>query len=336
MNKRWLIILLFFFGIYTTYSFHVKSNDTILKPKQILDSIVFSEKLDWSVRLVGNFKQQQFRLRNDGSKVYYKPNNPFGIGFGFANQKIVIDIIFNIKNEEKDRQTDKFAAEGGLTLKRNFFGFFIENVNGYEVTNNINDFEEFRKDISIASIGVNYLRLFNAEHFSVRMMKSGQTYQEKTSVSFGLGGFFLLNRLTSDSSILPIEVLPYFNEKANMTKLSAYGGGALAGIATYIPLPAHFFTTFSISPGIGLEYKKIRTDSDSYVSSNPILYKLDFFGAIGYKREKYYVNFTFSTNMYSNYLDFGTKSALSVTKSKLIFGYNIGKINLRPKKKKVY
>lgn len=336
MTKSWLIALFFIFGLNSAFSIHLNKKDTILKPRQIIDSLFLSENLDWSVRLVGNFKQQQFRLKNEQGKIYYKPNNPFGIGVGIANQKVVIDILFNIKNEEENRQTKKFAAEGGLTLKKNYFGFFLENVNGYEITNSINNFEEFRKDISIASLGLNYLRLFNSEHFSVRMMKSGQTDQEKITISYGLGGFFLLNRLTADGSIIPIEVQPYINKEATINKLSSYGGGALVGIATYIPLPAHFFTALSVSPGIGLEYKKIRTNDGTYNSSNPMLYKVDFFGAIGYKRKKYYINFTFSTNMHSTDLDFGTKAILSITKSKLIFGYNIGKINFRSKKKKAY
>lgn len=336
MNKYLLIILLLFFGANTAYSFNIQKRDTVSLPVRIIDSLLLSEKLDWSIRLVGNFKQQQFRLRNDNGKIYYKPNNPFGIGFGIANQKILIDILFNIKNEEEDRQTNKFAAEGGLTLKNNYFGFFIENVHGYSITNNINGFEEFRKDLSIASIGINYLRLFNAEHFSVRMMKAGETDQKKTSVSFGVGGFLLFNKLTTDDSIIPIHLQPYFNEQANINRLSAIGAGALAGIATYIVLPANFFIALSASPGIGLEYKEIRTETDNYIPTNPLVYKLDFFGALGYKREKFYINFTFATNMYANNLDFGNKRTLSITKSKLIFGYNVGKINFRPKKKKAY
>ena len=65
---------------------NLKVSDTLITPSQIIDSLLLSENLDWSVRLVSNFKQQQFRLSNEDSRLLYLPNNPFGVGFGIANQ----------------------------------------------------------------------------------------------------------------------------------------------------------------------------------------------------------------------------------------------------------
>lgn len=190
MLHKWLLLFSILIVTCTIYASNFKKNDTLIKPAQIIDSLVFSEKLDWSVRLVGNFKQQRFTLKNHQDKLYYKPNNPYGIGIGIANQKLVIDIVFNIKTQEEALQTDKFAAEGALVFKKNFIGFLLENVHGYHISNNVNNAEIFRKDMSIFSLGLNYLHLFKNEHFSVRMIKSGITSHEKTSVSFGFGGFF--------------------------------------------------------------------------------------------------------------------------------------------------
>ena len=336
MLNKWLLFFSILIVTSATYASNFKKNDTLLKPIQILDSLVFSENLDWSVRLVGNFKQQRFTLKNNQDKLYYKPNNPYGIGIGIANQKLVIDIVFNIKTQEEEFQTNKFAAEGGLVLKKNYIGFILENVHGYNISNNSNDTEIFRKDMSIFSLGLNYLHLFKNEHFSVRMMKSGVTAKEKTSVSLGFGGFFIVNKISSDGTIVPVDSNPYFNDQAEITKFTAIGAGILAGAATYIVLPANFFLALSASTGIGLEYKEISAEMESYVPSNPLVYKLDLFTGLGYKGKKFYVHFNFGTNLYATDLDFNNKALLSVTKSKLIFGYNIGKINFRPKSKKAF
>jgi hypothetical protein len=336
MQNKWL---LFFSTIIITsaiYGSNFKKNDTLLKPDQILDSLIFSEKLDWSIRVLGNFKQQQFTLKNNNDKLYYKPNNPFGFGIGIANQKLVIDIVFNIKTEEEELQTNKLAAEGAVVLKKNFIGFLYENVHGYNISNNVNEAEIFRKDMTIFSLGLNYLHLFKNEHFSVRMMKSGIIPHEKTSVSLGFGGFFIFNKISSDGTIVPIDSNPYFNDQAEITKFNAIGAGILAGVATYIVLPANFFLALSASPGIGLEYKKISAETENYVPTNPMVYKLDLFTGLGYKGKKFYVHFNFGTNLYATDLDFNNKALLSVTKSKLIFGYNIGKINFGSKSYKVF
>lgn len=335
-SKKWLFFFIILLATFTSYSYNFKKNDTLITPAQILDSLILSENLDWSVRIVSNFKQQQFRLRNNNDKLYYKPNNPYGIGVGIANQKLVIDIVFNLKTEEKDFQTDKFAAEGGLILKKNYFGFILENVHGYNISNNLNDIETFRKDISMFSLGVNYLHLFKSDYFSIRMMKSGLTNQKRASVSLGLGGFFIMNKLSSDGNIIPGNSNPYFNDQADITKYTAIGAGVLAGIATYIVLPANLFLAISASPGIGFEYKEISSSTENYTPTKPFVYKLDFFTGLGYNGKNFYVNFNFGTNLYATDLDFGNKAIISVTKSKLIFGYNIGKINFRFKNKKVF
>lgn len=336
MLNKWLLFFSILIVTSATYASNFKKNDTLLKPAQIIDSILLSEKLDWSVRLVGNFKQQQLILSNNDGKLYYKPNNPYGIGFGIANQKIVIDILFNIKSEEEDFLTKKFAAEGGLVLKKNYFGFILENVHGYNITNDFNNDEVFRKDLSIFSLGLDYLHLFKDDHFTVRMMKAGQTNQKKASLSFGLGGFFIMSQLTADGSIIPPQPSTYFINNPGLDGIKTFGLGILGGIATYIVLPANFFLAISATPGIGLEYKEISSKTESYNPSDPFVYKLDAFGALGYKGKNFYIHFNFGTNLYSTDLDFDNNALLSVTKSKLIFGYNIGKINFRPNSKKVF
>ncbi|MFD1293202.1 DUF4421 family protein [Lutibacter holmesii] len=326
MKKTWLFFAVTFIFVNSICATNFKKKDTLIRPAQLLDSLIFSEKLDWSLRLVSNFKQQSFRLRNDDNKLKYIPNNPFGIGIGIANQKLIIDIIFNLKTGNGEH-TKKFAAEGALVIKRNLFNFALQNVNGYKISNNKNDASIFRSDMSISSIALGYLRILSKDEFTVRGMKSGYTTQDKTTITFGAGGFLIVNNMRADGSIIPPEAEPYFNVNAQIHKIYSYGAGVSAGISSYFALPANFFTSFYIAPGIGLEYKEIKLEEDSYVPSKPIIYKTDFFASAGYNRKKFYIHFTFGTNIYGTSFDFNNTGVLSITKSKLVFGYNIGKIN---------
>jgi hypothetical protein len=327
-----LSIFLLVFSI-SCFGNNFKAKDTIPKPSQIIDSLVFSENLDWSVRLVTNFKQQQFRLRNENNKLLYMPNNPFGVGFGIANQKMVIDIIINLKTGEEEEHTTKFAAEGAIILNRNLFGFTLENVNGYEVSSRQNLEENFREDIRMFSLGLEYLRVLSKNTITVRGMKSGLPDQQKSFVSYGLGGFFLMRHLDAGASIIPDSDREYFNEQAEIYDYSGIGAGVLAGFNAYFALPANFFATVLVSPGIGFEYKYVKTETDNYAPSNPLLLKTDLFASLGYNRKKFYVHFTFGTDWYLSSLNFDNDVFLSVTKSKIAVGYEIGKIF---KKKKAF
>ena len=327
MKLRFLLIIATLLFEYS-YANRLIERDTIPTPSQVLDSILLSEKLEWSVRFVTNFKQQQFRLSNEESSLIYRPNNPFGVGFGFANQKIVIDIVFNLKTD-KDEQTNKFAAEGAIILNKNLFGFIIENVHGYKITSRQTDQKEFRKDISAYSLGLEYLRILSKNNITVRGMKSGFEGQRKTIISYGLGGFILLRGFSADGSIVPEADRPYYNDQAQIYDLETFGGGLLGGISSYFDLPANFFATLYFAPGIGLEYKYIKSETQNYIPDDPIIFKADVFASLGYNREKFYVHFTFGTDWYLTSLDYDNNIFLSVTKSKFIVGYNLGRLKLK-------
>lgn len=316
-----------FIFINSVYSTNFKRNDTLRKPPRVLDSLLFNEKLNWSVRLVTNFKQQSFLLKNGDNKLKYNPNNPYGVGLGLANQKIIIDLIFNIKTGETE-QTKKFAGEGAFVIKRNLFNFALESVHGYRVSNNKNDASIFREDMSIFSLALGYLRILSKDDFTVRGMKSGYSAQKKTTITFGLGGFLILNSITADGSIVPPEAEPYFNVQSQIHKINSYGIGISAGFSSYFVLPAHFFASIYIAPGIGLEYKEIKLENNEYTPSNPLMYKTDIFASFGYKRDKFYMSLTFGSNIYSTSFDYGNTGILDITKSKLAIGYNIGKIKM--------
>jgi len=329
MIKKCLYIVIFIWANFAFSSNFIRS-DTIPKLSKLEYTYLFSKDLDWSVRLVSNFKQQLFHLKNNNESLKYTPNNPFGIGFGIANQKLIIDILFNLKTN-KEAPTTKFAAEGAAIYKNNLITFTLEDVQGYNVAGSKNDVDIFREDISLFSIGLSYLRFLGKKDITVRGMKSGLSTLDKTIVSFGLGGFFIFNKLDANgiSIIPPIEDTPYFNDRAQITKFSAYGGGFAAGISSYFLLPAHFFASIYVGPGVGLEYKKVNTVVGSYEPSNLFIYKADVFASVGYNRRKYYINFTFFNSFYSTDLNYDNKALLNITKSKLVFGYNIGKIRFK-------
>lgn len=299
--------------------------------REIVDSLLVDRDVNnWSVRVFTNYKDQNILLENDGNEADYYPNNRSGIGFGYANKKLVLDIAFNIKEKDKIK-TERFDFQGSFLAKqRHIFDFFIQNYKGFNVENNVGEDFVFRKDIRSFSIGSNYLYLFNYENFSMSTLKSGSMLNHKTSTTFGLGGFIIYNDIKGDTSILPDSLLPYFNEQAQIEDMNSIAGGILASFSTLFALPSNFFASISINPGIGLEYKDIETKIQDFTPKNPVIYKLGLFVAFGYNAENYYINLNFGRDYYSSDLEYNNNGRFNLTKAKLVFGYNFWKKNKRP------
>ena len=76
-------------------------------------------------------------------------------------------------------------------------------------------------------------------------------------------------------------------------------------------------------PGIALVNKTVTLQDGGYKPSNPILYKLDIDLALSYNVERYYINLTYGTGIYSTDLDFNNKYRFNLTMAKLAFGYKL-------------
>ncbi len=326
MKKRWFLLVLLLFGLNLGFSQSIKALDS-LKTIPFIDTLLIDRNINnWSVRLFGSFKEQRFILRNSDNKIRYVPNNPAGIGAGLATKKFIADILINI-NANKEESTKRFDFATTFLIKDHLFDVFIQDYEGFDVKNDINDESIFRSDINTFAIGVNYLYLFNAKNLSFAAMHSGLYHQKKAAFSFGVGGFMEYDKLNADSSIIPMELEPFFNAEAQIKNSREFAFGAMAGIISIFPLGSGFYAMANVFPGLGLTIKNIETEELKYVPANPLIYNLDLSGGIGYNAKRYYVVLTVRSDSFYTSLDFGNKSSLSQTSAKLAIGYRLGRKN---------
>ena len=292
-----------------------------IKLPSFIDTLFMDRDLNnWSVRLFSNYKNSRFLLNSGDENLVYKPNNPFGVGFGLGNRKIILDIAFNIKSKDQE-PTERFDLQVTLMLHKHHIDYFLHSYQGYNVT--YDNQEDFRTDIKDFSTGVDYMYIFNASEFSMAAMKSGLVRQKKAALSFGLGGFLYYTRTSADSSIVPPELYPYFNEESRIVELSGFGAGVHASFNAMVPFLKNFFASAAITPGVGLMYKFVETESGSYHPVDPFVYKVDFSGILGYNANKFYINFTMGYVLFRTSLDHSNWIYNSAVKSKLAIGYKI-------------
>jgi len=322
MNRQWVLIGILLLWSNSGFSQNLKHLDS-LKTIELIDTLFIDHNINnWSFRIFTNYKEQRFKLSNEDQSLTYFPNNPSGIGIGIATRKLLLDIAFNIKGRN-EQPTSRFDMSGTVIIEKHLIDLFFQTYQGFNVRNDFNNSESFREDLKSLSTGINYMYMFNAGEISIAAMKSGLSRQKKTAVSFGLGSFLIISNQSADSSLVPLELVSMFNDKAQLKNFTGIGAGILGGFSTLIVLPANFFLSVNITPGIGLMYKKVETELAEYKPSNPLLYQLQFAGALGYNSDRIYINLTVGNGIYSTDLDFGNKALFSLTKAKLAIGYKL-------------
>ncbi|MFL0353548.1 DUF4421 family protein [Xanthomarina sp. GH4-25] len=296
----------------------------------MIDTLLIDRDMNnWSVRLFTNYKGQSFNLINNEDKISFKPNNRAGVGFGLGTSKLIIDIAFNLKGNEEN-PTQRFDMQGSLIVGSNHLvGLYVQRYKGFNVKNNFNEPEFFSSDITSLSIGFSYLYSFDEISFSSATLKAGLAKEEKKHfISYGVGGFMVYDNFYTDNTIIPYN--GDFNEDAYLNEFKGIGVGVSGGILSVFVLPANFFATLNVIPGIGFMYKKGYSETNNYRASNPMLYKLDYNAGIGYNYKRFYITLLYGSSIYTTNLDYGLNYLFSNTKAKISIGYKI-KVNKKIK-----
>lgn len=293
---------------------------------EIIDTLFIDRDLkNYSARVFSNYKVKQFRLLNDNHKMRYVPSNRFGLGFGFANSKGLIDIAFNIKSGKKE-VTKRFDAQGTIILlDHHYINGYFQIYSGYNIKNDFGDASIFRNDIKSRTIGFNYLYTISEIEFSYALLKAGLAKQNKNVyVTGGLGTFAIFDYFSAEDSIMPENGLLYFNEQANIKRYNGRAIGVLGGLLTAFVLPENLIATCNLMPGVALINEKVTLqDGSKYRPSKPMLYKLDISLALSYNVDRYYINLMYGTGIYSTNLDFDNRYRYNLSMAKLAFGYKL-------------
>ena len=303
------------------------------KTTKFIDTLLIDRDLNnWSVRMMGIYRQQRFNLENNSSKYVYTPNNPYGIGIGIGTKKLTLDFTFNFKGHEEN-PTDRFDLLGSFFKRNHLVDFYYQHYQGFKVEDQNTKEVVFREDIRSISSAIRYMYMFHKSEYSIAAMKSGLINVDKSTFNFGIGGFVLFNSQRADDSIIPHDFLSGSTDYDSVREFQGTGGGIMLGFSTLIVLPKNFFITLNAAPGIGLMEKYVKTDDQNYKPDNPVIHQIGLSAMIGYNAEQYYVNLLIANGFYATDFDFGNEVVFGYVNAKLAFGYKLkGKIKRNWKK----
>lgn len=325
MRKQALILLIllpFFSKIQGQDQDATDTTNTVKKYFNFADSLFIDRNpTHYSLRVFSSYKDRSFSIQNKSEEVRYTPNNRTGVGIGFANTKITIDLGINIKSN--DDVTERFDFDTDLTLDRATIGLSIQHYKGYNLETSSTQGSIFREDISSLSVVTSYVRLFNSDKLSMGSIINGVSRQKKSAYSFGYGGVVAYNRTNADSSIVNSSVPGDFNPYAEITNMQEIGIAAVGQINGVLVLPFNLFLTSSFVPAIGLNYKGVETETIKYNPKEPLVYSLAIRTALGFNFDRFYTLFSYNGIYGSSSLGFDNRSKLRSNKLKFVIGYKL-------------
>jgi hypothetical protein len=292
----------------------------------------------WSLRLYSVSKFQQFYILSNSSNtnLHYTPTINLAVGAGISYNSLNIDLgvsaIFINPESDSSNNSKKFDFIGSLYSGPNLFEIYLQTTEGmYGSTrgrglSSVLDASRFayRPDISVFNFGVDYNYLFRWKKFTYGTL-IGTEIQKRSTGSPMVGAYFSIYNLHADSSIISKDLSQYFDSHTLITDANIFTLGVDVGYGYTVVLPAHFYLTLSLAPGIGISKSDFKANNTWYEGGNPynVSFKLVSRGALGYGGRKFYsvlaaVNDKGLTNIsHKNYF------LTDVTKLKLVFGYRL-------------
>ncbi len=322
-----MLVLVLFVAI-PAQSQILKELDT-LDVVKLVDELFIDHDIDnYAIRVFSNYKYKNFKLSNEDSKVRYIPRNRFGVGFGFSSRKVLIDIAFNIKGDSED-YTRRFDMQGTTIVgKKNYVNFYVQTYRGFDAKTNYGEPTVFRDDVRSVTIGANVLHTIPEIEFSFSLLKAGlDDLEKKFYISGGFGAFWFYDYFSADGDVLPDNSDAFFNDEAHIKRYNSTAVGMLGGVLSVFKLPYNLIGSCNLMPGVGLMYKHVTLQDDTYRPSKPFIYKLDYSVAIGYNVERYYISLIYGGGMYTTSLNFDNLYRFDLTKAKIAFGYKLGNRN---------
>ncbi|MEP0133432.1 MAG: DUF4421 family protein [Eudoraea sp.] len=287
------------------------------------------DKSHMSIRALANFKDDNFKLSNSENTLLYTPNNPGGVGVGFASSKLVLDLILNIKSN-KEEVTDRFDVQGNILLKQEYFVFQIQHYKGFNVRNtSINDPGIFRRDISSFVTSLSYLHIFNSEVQPFNHIQTGVNNNPKSDGSFLAGSYFNYHRVKGDSTIVTESSKDLFNDEAQIVDVEKFAVGISGGYAYFLKLSKKFHVLAVLTPGFGIHFSNIQTETIRYKADEP--WEMFAYANIvlGYNTPKFYMEFHAENVLDFWTLGYGNKGSMNSSKLKFVFGWKFVKSKVK-------
>lgn len=292
-----------------------------------------------ALKLVAINKINYFAVRDarHGTSLRYRPEYGVNLGIGVTYKWFALDLAFNFGlRENKDfENSEYFDFHGRVFSSKQFiegslqyyYGHILGNISGIE--DEIHDVSEIRDDIRTISFGLQYLYAFNYDKFSLKAPFVLNEIQLKSAGSPIFGASFAYFSMDSDSSIVPYNLMEYFDPKLHLTDFNVISLAVNMGYMYTFVWKKHFFITLGLIPGLNFNLGDSKAAERESFGWN-VSYRIKTMNALGYNGERFFTGFQYVGDWNNIRIDEKLYTMFTQGSLKFFVGYRF-----RNRKKKV-
>lgn len=305
----------------------------------------FPDYIHYYTKVGPSFSQVEIRNPNLSKNLILAPSPQSLFGFGFSYSWIGLGVSFTIPSTEEETRkygrTKKFDFEAhytmrklmvDLTLKR-YKGFYVDNPDKYIDNWNYSDPYPQAPNLKTVSLAASVAYIFRPDKYSSNAAYTYSNAMRKSGGSWMAGGFFSINGVESDSSIVPYIIRQNTGLQFELKEVVFSNIGASFGYSHLFTIFKKNFVAFTFLPGFAfqktIQYSSVDGEEKIYKTISPrTILRL----ALGRNGDKYYSGISAYLES-SSFEKLNSKLLLTSGHIEIFFGYRINTGNWKFMKK---
>ena len=270
-------------------------------PIDSLRVISFPRHIQFYTKIGPTYSQVEIQNPDLPKNLLFKPNPQSLVGFGFSYSWLGLGVSFMLPssdaNDKKYGKTQKFDFEAHYTMRRlmvdltlkSYKGFYFSNPDKYINTWHSGDQYPQVPNLQTVSLAASFAYVFSPDRYSSNAAYSFTKAMRQSGGSWMIGGFFSINGVVSDTSIVPGIIKQYVDPKLDLKGVIFSNIGFSFGYSHLFTIRRKNFISFTLLPGLSLENVKQYSSIDgSYKEFNTLALRNILRFSIGRNSDRYY------------------------------------------------
>lgn len=227
--------------------------------------ISFPKAIHLYTKLGPNYSQVEISNPDISKNMLFKPNPQSLWGFGFSYSWLGIGVSFMLPSSDEETRkygkTQKFDFEAHYTMRRLMIDLTLKSYKGFYLSNPGNYIDSWTKNqpypqapnLQTVSIAGSLAYIFSPDRYSPNAAYTFTKAMRRSGGSWMLGGFFSINGIGSDTSIVPSVIKQYVDPKLDLNGVVFSNIGISFGYSHLFTIFKKNFIAFTLYPGISLQ-----------------------------------------------------------------------------------
>lgn len=252
-------------------------------PKDSLRIISFPKHIQFYSKIGPSFSKVEIQNPSIYKPLRFEPNPQSIIGFGFSYSWLGLGVSFLLPSSEvEDRKygkTEKFDFEAHYTMRKLMIDLTLKSYKGFHLRNPYFFIDSWKPGdpypkapyLQTITIASSFAYIFSPDKYSSNAAYSYTKAMRRSGGSWMLGGFFSINGVDSDSSIVPTAIRQYIDPRLDLKRVIFTDFGVSFGYSYLFTILKKNFISFTLLPGLSSQHATQWSSVDESIVENKTL-----------------------------------------------------------------